>query len=411
MKFRKRHIPAAIGVLLVAGLVMYAFWPRPLEVDVAEVTRGPMRVTVDDDGRTRIKERYTISAPLAGRLRRIPLDPGDNAIAGETLLAVIEPRDPELLDARTEAEAEARVEAAQAALQQAEAQVESAAAQLALARSEAEKLKRLAAQGAATAEERDDAILLEQVREQELNAARFAQQIAAFQLKLAEAALLRSRPPGKDDEHERRLTIRAPCNGRVLRVFEESEGFVTAGTPLLEFGDPTELEAVVDVLSADAVRIEPGDEVVIDHWGGEKPLRGRVRVVEPSGFTKVSSLGVEEQRVNVIIDFVDPPVARADLGDGYRIEARIIVWQRDDAVRVPTSALFRRGEQWAVFRIDAGGRVAVTEVTIGQNNGVTAEVIAGLEPGDRVIVHPGDKVTDGAAVKTNQDSPTLPLMR
>ena len=283
----------AVG-LAVLLLVGYALRPEPVRVDVAIVQRGNLRVTVDEDGRTRLRERYRISAPLAGRLLRIQLDPGDTAGVGQ-LLAVIEPRDPSLLDPRERAEAQARVDAADAAVRQRAAQLERAEAELRLAANEAAKYTKMFAQGAATAKERDDAVLLEQVRHQQRNAARFAGQVASFRLELAQAALLHTagaRPgtpngPGPSTGQPQRFHISAPCDGRVLRVFQESEGVVEAGTPLLEFGDPTDIEAVVDVLSSDAVAVRPGQDVLIEHWGGERPLRGRVRVVEPSGFTKV----------------------------------------------------------------------------------------------------------------------------
>jgi HlyD family secretion protein len=383
-----------VVVLAVAGAIVFAMLPKPAPVDIEAVVRGPMRVTVDEDGRTRIKERYTIFAPLDGRLLRITLDPGDNAVGHQTLLAAIEPRDPALLDARARAESQARVNAAQAALDQTQPQADAAQKRVELAASELERLEQVARGGAANEREVDQARLTLQIHQQELRAAQFERQVAQFQFELAQAAVQRTQAnndPG-------RLDIFAPCDGRVLRVMRESEGVVAAGAELLEFGDPTDLEAVVDVLSSDAVKVQPGDPVLIEHWGGDNPLRGTVRLVEPSGFLKVSALGVEEQRVNVIVDFADPRQQREALGDGYRIEARIVIWEEDDVLIVPTSALFREAEQWAVFVV-RDGRAVKQPVKIGRQNGLQAQVLDGLSPDDRVVAHPSDQVSDGVKVE------------
>ena len=391
-----RRILMLVVLLAIAGLIVFAFLPKPVPVDIAAVTRGAMRVTVDEDGKTRIKDRYVISAPLAGRLQRITLKPGDDALANKTLLAVIEPRDPELLDARARAEAEARVSAAQASVDQSVPNLERAKAMQELAAKDADKQRDMMKSKATSEKALDDALLVERVRMQELNAARFAQEIAAFELAQAKAALIRTRPAnGTADEGH--FEIPAPCNGRVLRVFQESSAVVQAGTPLLEFGDPSDLEAEIDVLSTDAVKIQSGAAVIIDRWGGERPLRGKVRVVEPSGFTKVSSLGVEEQRVNIIIDFVDPPQARATLGDGYRVEARIVIQEEASVLRVPSSALFRDGQAWAVFVVE-NDHAKLRQVKIGMQTALEAQVLEGLGEGDWVVAHPSDRIVDGVAV-------------
>jgi HlyD family secretion protein len=397
MKRVFRRILLIAFFVAIAGMIVYAFLPKPVPVDVASVTRGPMRVTVDEDGKTRIKDRYVISAPLAGRLLRIQLKPGDNAKANTTMLAVIEPRDPELLDARARAEAEARVSAAQAAVDQAVPNLERAKAMQEMATKDADKQRNLMKSNATTEKAFDDALLMERVRTQEFNAARFAQEIAAFELAQARAALIRTRPAGENHKAEGHFEVPAPCDGRVLRVFQESSAVVQAGTPLLEFGDPADLEAEIDVLSTDAVKIARGAEVIIDRWGGPGLLRGKVRVIEPSGFTKVSSLGVEEQRVNIIVDFVDPPDARAALGDGYRIEARIVIREEASVLRVPSSALFRDGEEWAVFVVEKE-HAKLRRVKIGMQTAVEAQVIDGLQEGEQVIAHPSDKISDGVAV-------------
>lgn len=389
----------------VLGALAYAFYPEPVLVDIAELSRGELLVTVDEDGKTRIREKYVVSTPLSGRLLRIDLDPGDPVESGQTVLAVVEPRDPELLDARAVAQAEARVSAAEAALKQVEPNLEQARLQQTQAERELERGRRLIDSRGVTREQLERIETRYRTASEELRAARYAQEIAEFELDQARAALVRSRPAAEGEggadapaTNGWNIVIRSPINGRVLRVFQESSAVVTAGTSLLELGDPHDLEIEVDVLSSDAVRIPPGARVILEHWGGDRPLVGQVRLVEPAGFTKISTLGVEEQRVNVIVDLVDPPAERRELGDGFRVEARIVTSQVDDAVIVPTSALFRVGDSWRVFRVDEG-RAQSVAVQVGKQNGLQAEVLGGLAPGDRVILHPSDQVVDGLAVE------------
>ncbi|MEX2315842.1 MAG: HlyD family efflux transporter periplasmic adaptor subunit [Pirellulales bacterium] len=412
-------------LLLVAAIVVglgYAFVPQPLEVDLATIGRGTLRVTVDEDGKTRIREKYVVSAPLAGRLLRINMDPGDEVHAGKTLLTLIEPRDPDLLDARSIAQAEARVRAAEATLRKVEPMLEEA--RVAQAYAEAE-LARLRSAGVPTVSrtQLDNAELLYRQRSEQMRSARIAQEIAAFELEQAKAALMRSRPhadeapgrPASDGGSTTRTVagetdpntpngsggwnfpIYSPIDGRVLRVLQESAAVVTPGTPLVELGNPLDLEVEVDVLSRDAVEIQPGDLAMLEHWGGNRPLVGHVRIVEPSGFTKISTLGVEEQRVNVIIDLDDPPEKRRTLGDGFRVEARIVVDEARDVLIVPTSALFRVGDQSAVFRV-AGGIVERRIVELGRQNGLQAEIVKGLAEGDQVVLHPSDQIEPGVEV-------------
>ena len=391
-----KHIGVTAAGLALAGIIAYAFWPQPVPVDLATIERGPLQVSVNEDGKTRIRERYTISAPLSGRLLRVGLDPGDDVQRGQLLL-VIEPSDPTLLDARSRAEAQARVSAARSAVNQTSADLERVAATLAMAERDYQEQERLLERGSTTSKERDDAASLVQVRTQEQAAARFAVEVARYQLDLAEAALLHTRAGTDEPTDAGQLEIKAPCDGRVLRVFQESEGFINAGAPLLEFGDTNDLEAVIDVLSTDAVKIRPGDSVRIEHWGGGQTINARVRVVEPAAFTKVSSLGVEEQRVNIIVDFTDPPDARRGLGDGFRIEASIIVWKEPDVLKAPTSALFKSGESWAVYQV-RGGHAQLTPVTIGRRNGQAAQILSGLNVGDTVVSYPSDQINHGTAV-------------
>ncbi len=418
-----RNLGSKLFVLLVVAAIVaglgYAFLPEPVDVDVATVGRGTLRVTVDEDGKTRIREKYVVSAPLAGRLLRIDMDPGDRVIAGKTLLTMIEPRDPELLDARTIAQSEARVKAAEATLRQVEPMLEEARAAQAYAEAELARVRQAARSNAASQSELDSAIFLYRQRSEELRSTRVSQEIAQFELEQARAALVRSRPreeappgarpPGTGTAADNpaaaagngwNFPIYSPISGRVLRVFQESAAVVNAGTPLLELGDPSDLEVEVDVLSRDAVKIDPGALVLLEHWGGDHVLHGRVRLVEPSGFTKISTLGVEEQRVNVIIDLVDPPESRTTLGDGFRVEARIVTAEAGDVLIVPTSALFRVGEKSALFKVvDGVARQQIVEV--GHQNGLEAEITDGLDEGDQVILHPSDQVEDGVAVRAS----------
>lgn len=403
-----RRILLVLFLAAVAGAIGYGLMPAPVEADLAEVTQGDIRVTVDQDGKTRIRERYVVSAPLAGRLTRIDLDPGDAVTTGETLLASIEPRDPELLDDRAIAQAEARVKAAEANLQKMTPMLEEALAAQALSESELRRKReaRRKNPSAVSESEIDRLEMTDRTNVERVRSARYAQEIAKFELDQAEAALVRSLPQQKPNAEEaanpssngRNFNIRSPINGLVLRVFQESSGFVNAGTNLLELGDALDLEVEIDVLSRDAVKIAPGASVTLEHWGGEHPLRGRVRLVEPSAFTKISTLGVEEQRVNVIVDLLDPPEERVELKDGYRVEARIVIAEASDVLKVPTSALFRSGDQWAVFAV-IGGVVEERLLKIGLQNGLEAEVLEGLKEGDRVVTHPSDAIAEGVAVR------------
>jgi HlyD family secretion protein len=394
---RRRAGAAAAG--LAALLLGWWLLRAPaVPVETAEVTRGPLRVTVDEEGETRVKKRFVVAAPTAGRLLRIELDEGDAAPAG-TIVARLEPAP---LDPRDEAGARARLQAAEAQKSAAQARVALADAGLAQARRDAGRAERLREAGATSAEAFELARLKRIEAEQELEAARYAAEAADFEVAAARAALMATRTPSPRAAAESDgcagavpcLDVRAPVAGTVLRIHEESERIVPAGAPLLELGDPSDLEIVVDVLSADAVKIAAGAEIEVEDWGGERPLHARVRRVEPAGFTKISALGVEEQRVNVIGDFVDPPGA---LGDGYRVEARIVVWQGDDVIRVPGSALFRRGDDWHVFVVERGA-ARLRKVEVGHRGGFESEARAGLEPGERVVLHPSDRVQDGARV-------------
>jgi HlyD family secretion protein len=425
MKSLVRRILLILFVAALAGAIVFGLRPAPVEADLAKVVRGEIRETVDQDGRTRLRERYTVSAPLAGRLLRIELDPGDEVNAGETLVASIEPRDPELLDARALLQAEANVKAAEARLERTTPLLDEAIANLEFAEADLDRVRRARqdSPGSVTLNELENKEMIRRTRAALVRAAEHAHEIAKFELAQAKAALLRSRPsveasdaqanstrgeeeegngqtpaPYPQQDPQWHFNIMSPINGRVLRVFRESSGVVQAGDPLLEIGDPLDLEVEIDVLSRDAVKVKPGAPVLLEEWGGDRPLHGEVRLVEPSGFMKISTLGVEEQRVNVIVDLVDPPQTREALGDGFRVEARIVTAEAKDVLKVPTSALFRDGEDWAVFRVEDGVARQRT-VKLGLQNGLEAEVLEGLAEGDQVVTHPGDNVVDGRAVR------------
>ena len=389
-----RWLVAVVGVVAVVAVIVVAWLPNPVDVELTEVTRGPLVVTVDEDGRTRVIDRYLISAPIAGNLGRITLDAGDPIEANE-ILARLVPLPPPLLDARSRAEAKARVDAALAARRQAEATVGRARASFDFAEKEAARAKAVVQQGGLAVSDAERAISDERRAKEELRSANFGVSVAEHELKLARSALLRL--SGKGGEGEQ-MEIVSPVNGRVLRVLQKSEGVVQAGTPVIEVGDPAALEIVIDVLSQDATRIRPGAPVEVVRWGGKQPLVGHVRVVEPSAFTKLSALGVEEQRVNVIIELDEPHERWSRLGDGYRVEARISVWEGDDVLRVPASAVFRHGERWATFVVE-DGRVMVRPVELAESNGLETEVVSGLEEGETVVAYPSDSVRDGVSVR------------
>jgi HlyD family secretion protein len=396
MSWTKRILLALLVAALLGGLTM-AFRPQPALVEVAEVTRGHFEQVIEDDGKTRVRERYVVSAPLAGKLQRITLKAGDAVTAG-MVLAVIDPSSPALLDARTERELTERVGAAEATRMRAAATVERARAALDKSRSDLERSRKLAVQGFVSAAQLEQAELEARISLRELEAARYADHAAAHDISVARAALLQVRDGATGKPSARHWEVRTPVAGQVLKVVQESEATVAMGAPLLEIGQPAELEVVVDVLSTDAVQIKPSAPVRFLRWGMPEPLAGRVRRVEPAAFTKVSALGVEEQRVNVVIDLTSPAEKWQSLGDAYKVDASIIVASLDNVVKVPVSALFRDGEKWATFTV-ANGKAAKRTLQLGRRSGMEAVVENGLQPGEKVIVHPGDSVRDGLRIK------------
>ena len=394
-RHKRRLLPWVAGILLVA-LVLAGLWPERLPVEVATVTRGDVLVTVNEEGMTRVKNRYVISSPVAGQLQRIDWKAGAVVEAGKTVLAVLETSGADLLDVRGQAQAEARVRAAEANREVASAQLARARAGATLAEKDLVRFRGLAERGAIAQQELEIATMRETSAAQEVRAAEFAQKVAEFELQQARALLLRGQPGGNNDQQP--LIITSPVSGRLLRVLQESSRIVPGGLPLLEVGDPTDLELRIEVLSRDGVAIQPGARVIVEQWGGAAPLEGRVRLVEPSAFTKISALGVEEQRVYVIADFVSPVEQRLTIGDNFRIEGRVVVWEGKDVLRAPAGALFQRGGVWQTF-VMAGGRTRLRAIKIGRTNGLDTEIVAGLAEGDRVVVYPGDKVAEGSRVR------------
>lgn len=379
-----RWVPYFGGALLLA-LIVAGLWPKPVPVETAVASRGLLRATVNEEGKTRIKQRYVITAPVAGQLRRIRFKAGAEVTAGQTILAIIDPVSPALLDARRRTTAEAMRDSAIANLEKTRASHAFSASELA-------RFERLYG---------DKTISIQELEAARLREASAAKEQAASQsaLRQAEAELAEfsfGAAAGSDGLCDA-CQVKAPSSGRVLRVFEENARVVAAGTPLMEIGDPADLEVVVEVLSKDGAAIPPGAQVEFEQWGGANPLVGRVRMVEPAAFTKVSALGVEEQRVNVVADLLTPPEERKNVGDNFRVDARIIVWEANDALKVPAGALFRQGERWATFKL-VDGRARLQLVQVGRSSSTETQVLDGLEPGSTVILYPGSRVRDGQKV-------------
>lgn len=385
-------IALALGALLAWGLT-----PAPVRVETARVMVAPLEVTLEEEGRTRVRDRYVLSAPVSGYLRRVTVRVGDPVRAGQAL-AVLEPLRAEALDDRRRAEAQARVEAATAGLSAASEAVNAARTDANLAQSEFDRLQKLVPTQAVTDQQLTAARAARQRADAALRSARFQEDVARHDLQAAQTALRYAGEPAATRQGA--LTLKSPADGAVLRVLRDSEGVAVAGTPLLEVGDPAALEVVVDVLSADAVQLQPGMTVTLERWGGE-PLAAVIRRVEPVGFTRVSALGVDEQRVTVVADIASPPAQWTRLGDGYRLEARFRLWRGEQVLQAPAAALFRQGQGWAVFTL-RDGRAALTPVTVGHRNGLEAEILTGLKAGEVVIVQPDGRIADGIRVENGQ---------
>ena len=384
-----------VGVLVTLALV-YGFMPKPVTVDAVTARRGLLRVTVEEEGRTRVKDRFVVSAPVPGYLRRIDLEVGDAVSKGQQI-AVLESLRSTVLDPRSRAEAEASAASAEAVLGAAKEKARAATADAEYARERNIRMKKLSEGGFIS---RDD---LEQSDSEakKAEATRLSAEAAvtAAQADLERAqSVLRYSAAEHTQSNEKAVVVRAPVSGRVLKLHRESEGVVNSGDPLVDIGNPRLLEVKAEVLSADAVKIRKNTPVVFERWGGDKPLSGRVRVVEPAGFTKISSLGVEEQRVLVIVDFTSPVEVWEGLGDAYRLDTSFIIWEGKDVLQAPASALFRKGEDWALFAIE-NKRARLRTVEVGHRNGLSAEILSGLKEGEMIVAHPDDQIKDGARVK------------
>ncbi len=375
--------------------MVWGFWPQPVLVETNPVERAPLTVSIEEEGRTRVIDRYVVSAPVDGVACRVELDVGDPVEQGQLLLSIT-PLESQVLDPRSRAQATAQVAAAESALRAAEEQVRTAAAAERLADAELKRFRQLMEKKLISRDALDKAIAESTTNRAAKRSADFQVEVARYELQAARSVL--EYAAGKPSEPFERVPIRSPVTGRILKVDHECEGPVRTGDPLLEVGNPSALEIEVDVLSADAVKIQTGMKVLFDRWGGEQALEGTVRIIEPVGFTKVSALGVEEQRVLVISDFTSPAEQWRRLGDGYRVEARFILWHDDDVLQVPASSLFRYNNGWAVFVIE-GQRAKRREVTVGQRNGLRAQILDGLKEDELVINHPSDKVEDGRSVR------------
>lgn len=391
VQWRRRLVLALVAVIIAGGLFL-GFRPQPVEADLATAHRAPLRVTIEQEGRTRVVDRYIVTAPVNGYARRISLDIGNAVERGATLVE-LEPVRAEVLDMRRRAEAEARIAGAATSVSAADQRANAAASNAGLAQKERQRVHALRLAGHVSAAAEDQAASAAERSAAELRSAQFAVATARHELEAARTALKYAASGGNAEP----VAVRSPVAGQVLKIAHKSEGTVAAGQPLIEIGDPRVLEVEVDVLSADAVRIHPGTRVVFERWGGDGVLEGAVRVVEPAGFTKVSALGVEEQRVWIIVAFTSPPTRWQRLGDGYRVEASFIVWEANDVLQIPASALFRDGSGWAAFAVEQGKAVK-RRVEVGQRNGLGAQVVSGIKAGEQVIVHPDDRVREGVRV-------------
>ena len=388
----RRTIALVVIAVVIAWGLFIGFRPQPVEVEFGAARRAPLQVTVQQEGRTRVLERYVVTAPVSGYARRIPLEVGDAVERGATLVE-LEPARAEILDPRRRAEAEARIAAAASNVSVADQRASAAASNASLAQNELQRIRSLRQSGHVSAAAEDQAETAAQSSAAALRSARFAAATARYELDAARTALQYAASGGSG----RPIAVLTPEAGQVLKIAHKSEGTVAAGQPLIEIGNSRALEVEVDVLSADAVRIHPGTRVIFERWGGNGVLEGVVSVIEPQAFTKISALGVEEQRVWVIVAFTSPPATWQRLGDGYRVEASFIVWEDNNILQVPASALFRDGNGWAAFVVDQGKAIK-RRLEIGQRNALAAQVISGIKDGEQVIVHPDDRVRDGVKV-------------
>ena len=387
----KRTIKRIVLALVVAGLAaatVIAFRPKPVQVEGARAVRGPMQVTIDEDGETRAIDRFTLAAPVAGRLSRITLREGD-AVRPDTVLATISPVP---LDPRELAEIRAQVQSAEGLERQASEQVAQAATEHAQTQRELARISQLGRDKLVAQQDVEKAESREASAAKALEAAKFRAKSAAADVERARSGLISLE--AQQDEARQVVSIRPPVPCRILRILEKSEHVVPSGTPIIVLSNPQKIEIVVDLLSSDAVKVHRGAPVIIENWGGDHPLRARVRSVEPYGFTKVSALGIEEQRANIVADFIDSPDG---LGDGYRVDARVVIWESPNVLKVPASALFRDGQCWNVFVVHQG-RARLVSVEVGHRNALDAEITKGIDGGTQVVLHPPNSLKEGMRV-------------
>ncbi len=383
------------GIFLIA--MIFAFKPRPVPADIGIIETGPMRTSINEEGETRVEDVYTLSSPIAGHLRRIELEVGDKVVEEETVVAKIEPLDSSFLDPRSEAQARAGVNKAESALNLAQAELKQAQVELDFAKSEYARIRSLHQTGTASERDLDNSERLFKSRRAVYATVQAALQMRKFELERVKAILMspaqsQVQRPGCDC-----LNLYAPISGTILDVITESEGVVQAGMPLLEIGDPSKLQVVSELLSMDAVKVKVGGRVSVENWGGQTKLEGKVRRIDPVGFSKVSALGIEEQRVNVVIDLISPHDSWSRLGHGYQVDVAIILWQSDQVLQVPLTSIFRDGTSWAIFAVKEG-TVSKRSLNIGQINSHTAEVLEGLNEGEQFIVYPTDRIVEGVSV-------------
>jgi HlyD family secretion protein len=398
---KKRILIWSLLGLILLGSLVWAFIPKPLPVDLLTLAPGDMTVTVDEEGETRVKDVFVLSSPISGRALRIESEVGDTVQAKQTKVAEIEPIDPTLLDPRSEAQAHADIRAAEANRVLAEASVKEARVELDFADRELKRARKLRADAVMSERELDDAERAQQTRQAALETAIANRQARQAELERARAQLI---SPLNDNTREsdcQCVPIYAPVDGRILRILHKSAGVVNAGEPLVEIGNPVDLEIVADLLSSDAVKVEAGQQVLIDNWGGDETLHGVVERVEPFGFTKVSALGIEEQRVNVIIDFTSPREQWSRIAHGFQVDVRIVLWEGKNVLKLPLTALFRDGDKWAVF-VDNGDTARKRNVKLGQRTGLEAEILGGLKAGERIVTHLSDKIAEGVSIEARQ---------
>jgi HlyD family secretion protein len=389
MKLSKKTFVVGGAVLFLAALVVWIWWPKPVPVDLVQVQKGVLTVTVDEQGKTRARDRYVVAAPVTGRLTRLEWREGDRVRQGQAVAGL----HPSPLDPRELAEVQARIQMTLALQRAAEEKVKEAQAVLDQARRERDRYERLFKTGGISRQAYEQSEKAEITSARELDASRSRAKATAYEVEMARARLLTAeKNQGKIDGL---ITVSSPVSGRVLKIQEKSERVVLAGTPLLVLGDPTRLEVVVDLLSSEAVKVQPGMPVILENWGGDQTLRARVRLIEDQGFTKISALGIEEQRVNVVADLMDPP---GPLGDDYRVEVRIVIWEGQNILKVPSGALFRSGKDWAVFAA-RNGQAKKQIVEVGHRTPREAEVVKGLKEGDWVISHPTNQIEEGVRIK------------